>query len=88
MYYEGRQHSLNSRTTTFNLLRNANFRGEFLNLTFKKYIEIQMNAHKYLEDMNHSTPNGLDEARNIQYFDDEIRSQTNLDIILAVACNN
>ena len=74
MYYEGRKYSLNTRTITFNLLRNANFRGEFLNLTFKKYIEIHMNDHKYLEDINHSTPNGLDEARNIQYFADEVRS--------------
>ena len=46
-----------------------------------------MNDHKYLEDINHPIPNGLDEATKIQYFVDGIKQHADLEMILVVAFN-
>ena len=88
MYYEVKKPVLYTCTTSFNLFRITNVRGESQNFTFKKYVEIHMNTHKYHEGINHHTPNGLNEVTKIQYFAGGIRLQANLEMILSVACNN
>ena len=59
--------------------------GNHLYFTFKKNIEIHMSSHQYLDDINYSTPNELDEVTKIQYHVDNIRSQAKIEMILEIS---
>ena len=43
-----------------------------------------MSSHQYLDDINYSTPNELDEVTKIQYYVDNIRSQAKIEMILEI----
>ena len=44
-----------------------------------------MSSHQYLDDINYSTPNELDEVTKIQYYVDNIRSQAKIEMILEIS---
>lgn len=83
-FYEGEDFIQRTQDTAMMTLTNTFYRGDTRYFKFEDYVNVHMNAHEMLKQIEYNFGNGLDNTTKIHYFRNNIRPEAVLDTSISL----